>query len=94
MKRMKKLPKGINLRNTWRLARQIPMMKLYKLGKQFEKHPEASVANYKRIVQEDMARLKEIESRGYDKAKGLAAYCQELFECLKPSCEQEMVRTI
>lgn len=87
---MKKLPKGINLRNTWRLARQLPMMKLYKMGKHFEKDPEGAVSDYKRIAREDMARLKEIELRGYDKAKGLAAYSQELFECLKPSCEQEM----
>jgi len=35
--RMKKLPKGINLRNSWKVFRQLPIMKLHKISKRFER---------------------------------------------------------
>ncbi|KAL9178930.1 hypothetical protein ACHAXT_011903 [Thalassiosira profunda] len=88
--RMKRLPKGINLRNTYKLARKLPLLKLNKIAKTFEKRPEEAVANYKRLVKEDLAKLKELERQGYDKEKGLHQYSQDLFCSLAPSMEQEM----
>ncbi|KAL7549106.1 hypothetical protein ACHAWF_012374 [Thalassiosira exigua] len=88
--KMKKLPKGINLKNSYKLFRQIPLMRLYKIGKRFEREPEQAVDEYKQLVKQDLAKLKELEVRGYDKAKGIHQYSHELFLAIQPSVEQEM----
>ena len=88
--RMKKLPKGVNLRNAWWLFRQVPIMKLHKIGKKFKKDPEKEKLNYIQVVKEDMARLKELEARGYSKEDGLHQYSHELFLSIMPSMELEM----
>eukprot|EP00581_Thalassiosira_minuscula_P020085 CAMPEP_0183718270 /NCGR_PEP_ID=MMETSP0737-20130205/11576_1 /TAXON_ID=385413 /ORGANISM="Thalassiosira miniscula, Strain CCMP1093" /LENGTH=917 /DNA_ID=CAMNT_0025947801 /DNA_START=170 /DNA_END=2923 /DNA_ORIENTATION=+ len=88
--KMKKLPKGINLRNTWKLFHQFPMMKLYNIGKRFKKEPDVAAREYRQIVEKDLLKLKELEMRGYDKAKGLQSFSNELFLALQPSMEQEI----
>jgi len=91
---MKKLPQGVNLCNLWKLVRQIPLRKLYKIGKACKKDPKRASLEYQVIVQQDMAKFKALEERGpipvEEEGGGLQAFANEVFQAMTPSFEQEL----
>ena len=82
---MNRLPKGVSLRNLWKLIRQFPLRKLYKIGKDCQRDPEKASEKYQEMVRQDMAHLKALQERGPH--QGLQAYANELFQAMSASFE-------
>ena len=88
--RMKKLPNGVNIRNLWKLIRQIPLGRLYKIGKAAQKDPEKAKIEYKELEKQDLAKMKELEERGFIITEGLEAFAHELFRAMSESFNHEL----
>ncbi|KAL9178428.1 hypothetical protein ACHAXT_003758 [Thalassiosira profunda] len=83
--RMKRLPKGVNVRNLWYFVRKAPLWQWYQIGKRAKNHPERAKEDYLKMLAEDMAKLDELKRRGYRKKEGLQKYSSELIHCFWPS---------
>mmetsp|Transcript_9735 Transcript_9735/g.21063 ORF Transcript_9735/g.21063 Transcript_9735/m.21063 type:complete len:552 (+) Transcript_9735:153-1808(+) len=88
--RMKKLPKGVNMKNLWWLFRQFPLMQYYKIGKKYKKDPEKAKEKYLEILKKDMSNLAELKERGYQQNEGLQKFSDELIRCVEPSLTEEL----
>lgn len=88
--RVRKLPKEINLSSAWRIARRIPMWKLYKIGRKFKSNPEKAKIEYVELAEQSVANLKALAKRGFDRRKGFQAFADELFDVMLPVFFEEL----
>ena len=89
--KMRRLPKGVNFCNGWKLIRQFPFMKLSKIASVAKKDPVKAKSQYEEILQQDIANLKALEERGPKlPEEGLQSYARELYQAIWPSFEQEL----
>ena len=90
--RTKKLPKGCNLINAYKLFREIPMWSLHKTGKKFAKEPSKAKEEYLKIVEKDANALDRLAT---DRELGshtgtLKQYSQDLCDAMKDSLTEEL----
>jgi phosphohistidine swiveling domain-containing protein len=88
--RMKKLPKEVNLCNTWKLLRKIPIMTFYKLSKKYKSNPEKAKETYLEISKDGISKLEQMKERGFDVEKGLQAFADELIHAYLPAFYEEV----
>ena len=88
--KMKKLPKGVNLRNTWKLIKAGRYIEQYKISKKFKQDPTGRVELYKNSVQKAKVELKRLEARGVVPLEGLEAFCMEVIDVLDETVQLEV----
>ena len=88
--RLRKLPKEVNLRNAWWITRNVPMWKLYKIGRKFKSNPEKAKVEYIKLSEQSVVNLKALQKRGFDRTKGLQAFADELFDTMLPVFFEEL----
>jgi pyruvate,water dikinase len=88
--RMKKLPKGVGLGGLFRLMRQVPLRKLYSIGRQCKKDPEKASSHYQDLVRRDKENFDRLAKRGPKMDEGLQSYAHELFVAMSKSFEFEL----
>lgn len=88
--KVQKLPDGVGLLSTWRLLRQFPFWKLYKIGKECKKDPQKASQRYQELVQKDKERFRSLAERGANLEEGLQSYASELFKAMSASFEFEL----
>jgi len=88
--KVKKLAKGINMKNFIYYLRKYPIMEQYKIGKRFKKNPVKEKDEYIKLVKENLEQLEELKRRGYNKGEGLQSYIMELIQCIMPSLNLEL----
>ena len=88
--KMKKLPKGVNLRNAWKLIKAGRYIEQYKILKKFKQDPAGRVELYKNSVQTAKVELKRLEARGVVPSEGLEAFCMEVIDVLDETVQLEV----
>jgi len=88
--RTKKLPKGINIRSTYKLLREIPFWSIYKRGQKFIKNPRQAKKEYIKMVERDMNNLDAlVRKRESGLHKGtLKEYCTDLCDVVLESINE------
>ena len=88
--RLRKLPKEVNVRNAFWIARKVPLRKLYKIGRKFKSNPEKAKMEYVKLAERSVANLKALQKRGFDRSKGLQVFADELFDAMLPVFFEEL----
>ena len=88
--KMTKAPKGVNLRNAWKLIKAGRYIEQYKISKKFKQDPAGMVELYKNSVKKAKIELKRLEARGVVPSEGLEAFCMELIDVLDETIQMEI----